>query len=1020
MRRVALFLAACAAVVSAIGLYAQQTDSIASTNNPPAVSQPVPRLIMLNGSVKDLAGKPLTGPVDLDFAIYKEQTDAAPLWQESQTLNVDEQGHYAALLGAMQAEGLPVDLFTSGEARWLGVSAGKLPEQPRVLLVSVPYALKANDAEMLGGKPASAYALAPPAESTTSPGTGTAGAAGPRGAATPDVAAPGTAKSGPKPNVAGTGTQNYIPVWTNSTGTLGNSVMYQSGSNVGIGTTTPVGLLDVGGSAGDFRVNSSGVAVEFTRAGGNFVHAITAGGYLSFVVNGNARLDATSSLKLDTNGNAYFPLGNVGIGTTTPTGLLDVAGPSGHFRVTKSGLAVEFSRPSANYIHASTAGGYFDFVVNGNPVSDASSSLKLDANGNVYFPLGNVGIGTMTPAAKLDVAGSVGHFQVDTSGAEFRFTRGGANYFLASTAGGYFDFVVNGKTPSDANTSIKLAVNGDVDFMAGRVGIGTATPAHALDVVGDINASTNIKAGGNLSVTGTISGNGSGLTNVSGTNASNVTCTGCVTGADIASGTITGAKVAAGTITGSNIASGTITGANVSPTAGITPAAIAGTAATLGSNTFVGNQTITGGLSVTANQTVTGNLNLSGTLNGWTITPNMSNGCSVFGQSNVTCKSANLQGGYTGSDAQNSVASGVVGGTIAGGGGLVNATSYSHTVSNHFATVLGGALNQAGDNSGPTSASCCQSVSGGLANVASGDRTHVGGGYNNIASASFASVAGGQKNNASGQEAAIAGGGVNKASGSDSAIAGGSQNLASGPFSTVAGGNSNTASGIQSFAAGCQANAANAGTFVWSGSLSASCTTVSSSAAGQFLALAPGGVIFYSNTALSAGVSLAAGGGSWGSVSDRNVKANFVPVIGENLLARLNAMPMTTWNYKAQEPRFRHLGPMAQDFYGAFGLGEDDKHIDDIDGQGVALAGVQALYRLSLKKDAELQKQQGQIRTLTLQVQELEKEQRRMATLEARLAEIEARTSKPQTRSVTRTAPAKPAPGSTTLAKAQF
>ncbi len=82
---------------------------------------------------------------------------------------------------------------------------------------------------------------------------------------------------------------------------------------------------------------------------------------------------------------------------------------------------------------------------------------------------------------------------------------------------------------------------------------------------------------------------------------------------------------------------------------------------------------------------------------------------------------------------------------------------------------------------------------------------------------------------------------------------------------------------------------------------------------------------------------------------------------GENLLARLNALPMSTWNYKAQDSRFRHLGPMAQDFYGAFGLGEDDKHIDDIDGQGVALAGVQALYRLSLKKDAEIQKQQAQI-----------------------------------------------------------
>jgi TolA-binding protein len=111
---------------------------------------------------------------------------------------------------------------------------------------------------------------------------------------------------------------------------------------------------------------------------------------------------------------------------------------------------------------------------------------------------------------------------------------------------------------------------------------------------------------------------------------------------------------------------------------------------------------------------------------------------------------------------------------------------------------------------------------------------------------------------------------------------------------------------------------------------------------------------------------------------------------------------------------------MAQDFYSAFQLGNDDKHISSIDEGGVALAGVQALYRQSLKKDAEIQEQQAQIRTLTRQVQELEKVQRQMATLEARLAQIEARTAKPQPRSVKRTAPPKPAPGSVILAKAQF
>ena len=110
-------------------LAAQQADSSAGApaSNSPGLSQTVPRVIRFSGMFTDPAGKPLTGPVDLHFSIYREQNDAAPVWQETQTLNLDEQGHYTVLLGAMQPEGLPLDLFTSGEARWLGVSAAPCP-----------------------------------------------------------------------------------------------------------------------------------------------------------------------------------------------------------------------------------------------------------------------------------------------------------------------------------------------------------------------------------------------------------------------------------------------------------------------------------------------------------------------------------------------------------------------------------------------------------------------------------------------------------------------------------------------------------------------------------------------------------------------------------------------------------------------------------------------------------------------------------------------------------------------------
>jgi hypothetical protein len=153
---------ACCLVVflfCATGVRAQQTDSASPGASPTASSassEKVPQLVRFSGVLRDLAGRPLTGTVDVHFAIYKDQTDTEAIWQETQTLQLDGQGRYTVLLGATQPEGLPLVLFQSTEARWLGVSAEKLPEQARVVLVSVPYALKASDSDTLGGLPASA------------------------------------------------------------------------------------------------------------------------------------------------------------------------------------------------------------------------------------------------------------------------------------------------------------------------------------------------------------------------------------------------------------------------------------------------------------------------------------------------------------------------------------------------------------------------------------------------------------------------------------------------------------------------------------------------------------------------------------------------------------------------------------------------------------------------------------------------------------------------------------------------
>jgi hypothetical protein len=74
-------------------------------------------------------------------------------------VTADEKGSYTALLGATQATGMPAEVFRSDEARWLGVQVQGQAQQPRTALVSVPYALKAVEAEKVAGKSASDFVL---------------------------------------------------------------------------------------------------------------------------------------------------------------------------------------------------------------------------------------------------------------------------------------------------------------------------------------------------------------------------------------------------------------------------------------------------------------------------------------------------------------------------------------------------------------------------------------------------------------------------------------------------------------------------------------------------------------------------------------------------------------------------------------------------------------------------------------------------------------------------------------------
>ncbi len=216
----------------------------------------------------------------------------------------------------------------------------------------------------------------------------------------------------------------------------------------------------------------------------------------------------------------------------------------------------------------------------------------------------------------------------------------------------------------------------------------------------------------------------------------------------------------------------------------------------------------------------------------------------------------------------------------------------------------------------------------------------------------------------------MSGGFSNQATGIVSVVSGGSDNTASGDHATVAGGEINLAAGAYSFAAGHGANANPDGSFVWSDSTAGG---LASTGANQFDVRASGGINMYTNSTSTTGVKVAAGSGTWSSVSDRNAKANFAATDGKDVLARLNAIPIQTWNYKTEAPSIRHIGPMAQDFYGAFAVGEDDTHITTVDSDGVALAAIQGLSQIMQEKDAKIAAQQKQLDDLEARVAALER-----------------------------------------------
>jgi Chaperone of endosialidase len=495
------------------GVYAQNTSPASAMSAAGGVadaSMTAPALVSFTGVLKDETGKPLTGVQGVTFALYKSQSEGPALWIETQNVNADAEGRFAVLLGANSSKGLPLDLFTTGQAQWIGVQANGQSEQPRVFLTSVPYALATIEGRNGNLPPASSSITKSDSPSVVS------NAGPPIPALTTSQVFEGTAASGPNfvadatsgpplqvssnvrvPNLNADLVDGLhaaaFPLLVGNNTFSGNQTI---NGNLNLpNTTSTSGIITFGGQryfhnfgpvnggntfVGENSGNLNQTGTLNTAVGRSTLQSNTTG-FHNTVIGVEAMQSNTTGYQNTVNGYEALRSNSTGHHNIA-TGVLALASNTTGNENTAIGTSAMQFNTTGVFNTATGSSALNNNTVGFNNTANGTNALVSNTTGNNNTATGMFSLLANTTGSNNTALGWQAGFTATPANAN---ATGSNNTFLGYNAGPGSSTQLNNATAIGANALVSADNSLVLGDTAVKVGIGTSTPTEKLEVVGN-------------------------------------------------------------------------------------------------------------------------------------------------------------------------------------------------------------------------------------------------------------------------------------------------------------------------------------------------------------------------------------------------------------------------------------------------------------------------------------------------------------------------------------------------------